>query len=47
MPYVRRGRTIYKKTNGLVKIGKSKKPKKYLRVLRAIERGWKPGRRRR
>ena len=43
MPYVRRGKTIYKKSGK--KVGTSKNPKKYLRTLRAIEHGWKPKRR--
>ena len=36
MPYVRKGKTVYKKTNGLKKKGRSKsvaKAKKYKKVL--------------
>jgi len=50
MPYIRRGKTIYKKTNGLKKVGTSKsikKAKAYRRLLEGIHRGWKPTRRRR
>lgn len=53
MPYIVRetdgGGTVYKKTNGLKKVGHSRNVKKYARVLRAVEHGWKPtgkGRRR-
>ena len=45
MPYVRKGKTVYKKVNGLKKKGKSKSVKKaktYLRTLRAIHHGWRP-----
>ncbi len=43
MPYVRKGHTVYKKENNkLIKVGISKNPEKYLRVLRAVEHGWKP-----
>jgi len=45
MPYVIKGNTVYKKTNGLTKVGSSKNPQKYLRTLRALEHGWKPSRR--
>lgn len=41
MPYIIRGDKIYKKDTGEL-VGKSKKPKKYLRVLMAVEHGWKP-----
>lgn len=41
MPYARRGNTVIKKNTGKV-VGHSKNPEKYLRVLRAIEHGWKP-----
>jgi hypothetical protein len=39
MPYTRKGNTVYKHGK---KVGSSKNPKKYLRVLRAVEHGWKP-----
>lgn len=42
MPYEPRGKCIYKKTTGK-KVGCSESPKKYLRVLQAVEHGWKPG----
>lgn len=42
MPYVVRDNTVYKKTNGLKKVGKSRNVKKYVRTLRAIEKGWRP-----
>ncbi len=42
MPYVRKGNTIYKR--GGKKVGTSRSPKKYLRVLRAVEHGYKPSR---
>lgn len=41
MPYKIKGNKVVKKTTGKV-VGKSKNPKKYLRVLNAIEHGWKP-----
>lgn len=41
MPYERRGNTIVKKDTGEV-VGHSSQPEKYLRVLRAVEHGWKP-----
>jgi len=40
MPYKIKGNTVYKKSGK--KVGTSKNPKKYLRVLRAVEHGWKP-----
>jgi hypothetical protein len=43
MPYKIKGNKIIKKTTGKV-VGKSKNPKKYLRVLQAVEHGWKPKR---
>ena len=49
MPYKRKGKSVYKKTNGWTKKGTSKsikKAKKYLRVLNAVHRGWRPTRRR-
>ena len=41
MPYAIRGNTVIKKTTGKT-VGHSKNPKKYIRVLRAVEHGWKP-----
>lgn len=41
MPYARKGNTIVKKDTGEV-VGHSKNPKKYLRVLQAVEHGWEP-----
>lgn len=41
MPYALRGNTVIKKNTGQV-VGHSKNPKAYLRVLNAIEHGWKP-----
>ena len=40
MPYTRRGNTVVKKNTGEV-VGHSKNPKKYMRVLQAVEHGWK------
>ncbi len=42
MPYKVRGNTVVKRDTGKV-VGHSKNPKKYIRVLRAVEHGWKPG----
>jgi hypothetical protein len=41
MPYAIKGNTVVKKNSGKV-VGHSKNPKKYLRVLEAVEHGWKP-----
>ena len=44
MPYTRKGKSIYKKTNGLTKKGTSKtvkKAKSYKRTLQAVSHGWK------
>lgn len=41
MPYKIKGNKVVKKKTGKV-VGKSKNPKKYMRVLNAIEHGWKP-----
>lgn len=41
MPYAIRGNTVIKKNTGKV-VGHSKNPKKYMRVLQAVEHGWKP-----
>ena len=41
MPYtIRKGKVIKKNTGKVV--GHSSNPKKYLRVLQAVENGWKP-----
>lgn len=47
MPYVRKGKTVYKKVDGLKKKGTSKtvaKAKSHRRLLEGIERGWRPTR---
>lgn len=44
MPYIRKGKTVYKKTNGLKKKGSSKSAgmaKKYMRALYHAESGKK------
>lgn len=41
MPYAIKGKTVVKKNTGEV-VGHSSNPKKYLRVLQAVEHGWKP-----
>ena len=41
MPYAIKNGTVIKKNTGKV-VGKSKNPKKYMRVLQAVEHGWKP-----
>lgn len=41
MPYQIKGNSVVKKSTGKV-VGKSKNPKKYLRVLQAVEHGFKP-----
>lgn len=41
MPYALKGKSVIKKNTGKV-VGHSKNPKKYLKVLRAVEHGWKP-----
>jgi hypothetical protein len=41
MPYAIRGKIVVKKDSGKV-VGHSENPKKYLRVLNAVEHGWKP-----
>ena len=43
MPYAIKDGTVVKKNTGKV-VGHSKNPKKYMRVLQAVEHGWKPGR---
>ncbi len=40
-PYVIRDSGVYKADSGKL-VGKSRNPKKYKRVLDAIEAGWKP-----
>jgi len=45
MPYKRVGKTVYKKSNGWHKKGKSKSVKKakaYMSLLQGVEHGWKP-----
>lgn len=45
MPYVRKGKTVYKKTDGLKSKGTSSsvsKAKAHMRVLQGIEHGLKP-----
>ena len=44
MPYEIKGNAVVKKDTGKV-VGRSKNPKKYKRVLQAIEHGWKPTKR--
>jgi len=46
MPYAIRGKTVVKKNTGKV-VGRSSNPKKYIRVLQAVEHGWKPPQKRR
>jgi len=41
MPYKIKGNAVIKTSTGKV-VGHSKNPKKYLRVLEAIEHGFKP-----
>jgi len=41
MPYKIVGNKVIKKNTGKL-VGKSKNPKKYMRVLQAVEHGWKP-----
>lgn len=41
MPYAIKGKTVIKKDSGKV-VGHSSNPKKYLRVLEAVEHGWRP-----
>lgn len=42
MPYKISGKKVVKNDTGKI-VGKSKNPKKYLRVLQAVENGWVPG----
>lgn len=41
MPYAIKGKTVVKKDTGEV-VGHSENPDKYLKVLNAVEHGWKP-----
>lgn len=41
MPYKIKGKSVLKSSTGKV-VGHSKNPKKYLKVLNAVEHGWKP-----
>lgn len=41
MPYRIKGKTVVKKGSGKV-VGYSKNPKKYKKVLDAVDHGWKP-----
>lgn len=41
MPYKIKGNTVVKADTGKV-VGHSKNPKRYKRVLQAIEHGWEP-----
>jgi hypothetical protein len=41
MPYKIVGNTVVKKDTGKL-VGYSKHPKKYIRVLQAVEHGWRP-----
>jgi hypothetical protein len=41
MPYAIKGNSVVKKATGKV-VGHSSNPKKYMRVLQAVEHGWKP-----
>ena len=45
MPYAIKGKTVVKKNTGKV-VGHSSNPKKYKRVLQAIEHGWEPPKKR-
>ena len=40
MPYKIKGKSVVKADTGQL-VGKSNNPKKYLRVLNAVEHGWK------
>lgn len=45
MPYKRKGKTIYKKVDGLKKkqrCGSIRKAKSAMRLLKGVEHGWKP-----
>jgi hypothetical protein len=41
MPYEIRGNSVVKKNTGKL-VGHSSNPKKYMRVLQAVEHGWTP-----
>lgn len=45
MPYAIKGNAVIKRTTGKV-VGHSKNPKRYMRVLQAVEHGWKPNKKR-
>lgn len=45
MPYAIKGKTVIKANTGKV-VGHSINPKKYLRVLNAVEHGWTPPKKR-
>lgn len=40
MPYAIKGNTVVKKDTGKV-VGSSENPKEYIKVLQAVEHGWK------
>ena len=45
MPYRRKGKTVYKKFDGLEKVGTSittAKAESHRRIMEGIHRGWKP-----
>lgn len=44
MPYEIKGKSVVKKDTGKI-VGHSQNPKKYKRVLQAVEHGWKPRKR--
>jgi hypothetical protein len=47
MPYIKKGKTVYKKIDGLKKVGSSKTmemAKNYYKTLQAVEHGWRPTR---
>ena len=47
MPWIRKGRTIYKKVDGLKKKQTARSPaaaKRAMRLLHGVEHGWKPTR---
>lgn len=41
MPYAIKGKSVVKKNTGKL-VGKSSNPQKYVKLLRAVEHGWKP-----
>jgi len=46
MPYAIRGNAVVKSDTGKV-VGRSKNPSAYIRVLRAVDHGWRPTRKKR